>query len=179
MATAGVMLFKGPQARQYTQKPVHRQGGTHTRRPVATVGVATVGVMLFNGPEARRYTQKTVQPQGGMWPPHGSCYFKGLRGMAPALSEISRRWGGVGGGGMGGYPPNPRHGDTLAPPPPGLRERPAVHSMHMHCRPKSHRAPPWRPVSLKIGPQLKSNQIKSPPLGGVGRGERGEGRGPR
>ena len=27
MATAGVLLFKGPQARRYTQKVVHTQGG--------------------------------------------------------------------------------------------------------------------------------------------------------
>ena len=39
MATAGVMLFKGPQARRCTQKAVHTQGGTHKRRPVATAGV--------------------------------------------------------------------------------------------------------------------------------------------
>ena len=45
MATAGVMLFKGPQARRYTQKAVHTQGGTHKRR-----FVATAGVMLLNGP---------------------------------------------------------------------------------------------------------------------------------
>ena len=61
MATAGVLLFKGPQARQCTQKAEHtkgglwppqgscylrghRQGGTHTKR-----SVATAGVMLFEG----------------------------------------------------------------------------------------------------------------------------------
>ena len=44
MATAGVLLFKGPQARQYTQKAVHTQGGAHKRR-----SVATAGVMLFKG----------------------------------------------------------------------------------------------------------------------------------
>ena len=44
VATAGVMLFKGPQARRCTQKAVHTQGGAHKRRPVATAGV-----MLFKG----------------------------------------------------------------------------------------------------------------------------------
>ena len=44
MATAGVLLFKGPQARRYTQKAVHTQGGAHKRR-----SVATAGVMLFKG----------------------------------------------------------------------------------------------------------------------------------
>ena len=29
VATAGVMLLKGPQARRYTQQAVHTQGGTH------------------------------------------------------------------------------------------------------------------------------------------------------
>ena len=32
VATAGVMLFKGPQARRCTQKAVHTQGGAHRRR---------------------------------------------------------------------------------------------------------------------------------------------------
>ena len=44
MATAGVMLFKGPQARRYTQKAVHTQGGAYKRR-----SVATAGVVLFKG----------------------------------------------------------------------------------------------------------------------------------
>ena len=60
MATAGVMLLKGPQARRYTQKAVHTQGGTHKRR-----SLATAGVMLLKGPQARRYTQKAVHTQGG------------------------------------------------------------------------------------------------------------------
>ena len=33
----------------------------------------------------------------------------------------------------------------------------------MQSRRDSHRAPPGRPVSLKIGPQIKSNQIPPPP----------------
>ena len=60
MATAGVMLLKGPQARRYTQKAVHTQGGRHQRR-----SVATAGVMSLKGPQARRYTQKAVHTQGG------------------------------------------------------------------------------------------------------------------
>ena len=59
MATAGVMLLKGPQARQYTQKAVHTQGGTHKRR-----SVATARVMLFKGLQARRDTKKAVHTQG-------------------------------------------------------------------------------------------------------------------
>ena len=86
-------LVLGPQARRYTQKAVHTQGGTHKRRSVATAGVtllkgpqakrytqkavhtqggthkrrsvATAGVMLLKGPQARRYTQKAVHTQGG------------------------------------------------------------------------------------------------------------------
>ena len=53
-------LVKGPQARRYTQKAVHTQGGTHKRR-----SVATAGVMLLKGPQARRYTQKAVHTKGG------------------------------------------------------------------------------------------------------------------
>ena len=118
MATAGVMLFKGPQARWYTQKAVHTQGGTHKRRSVATARVllfkgpqarrytekavhtqggthkrrpvATAGVLLFKGPQARRYTQKAVHTKGGLWPPQESCYLRGVRGLAPASSEASR-----------------------------------------------------------------------------------------
>ena len=51
VATAGVMLSRGPRARRYTQMAVLTQGGTHQRR-----SVATAGVMLFQGPQARRYT---------------------------------------------------------------------------------------------------------------------------
>ena len=69
MATAGVMLFKGPQARRYTQKAVRTGGGTHKRRYVATAGF-----MLLKGPQARRYTKKAVHTKGGLWPPRESCY---------------------------------------------------------------------------------------------------------
>ena len=69
VATAGVMLLKGPQARRYTQKAVHTQGGTHKRR-----SVATAGVVLLKGPQARRYTQKAVHTKGGLWPLQASCY---------------------------------------------------------------------------------------------------------
>ena len=82
MATAGVMLLKGPQARRYTQKAVHKtavcgrrrshvlegaigkavhtEGGAHNRR-----SMATAGVMLLKGPQARRDTKKAVHTQGG------------------------------------------------------------------------------------------------------------------
>ena len=64
MATAGVMLLKGPQARRYTQKAVHTQGGTHKRR-----SVATAGVMLLKGPQAKWCTHKAEHNKGGLWPP--------------------------------------------------------------------------------------------------------------
>ena len=60
VATAGVMLFRGPQAWRYTQNAVPTQGGAHKRR-----SIATAGVMLFRGPQAWRYTQNAVPTQGG------------------------------------------------------------------------------------------------------------------
>ena len=59
VATARVLLLKGPQARRYTQNAVHTQGGTHKRR-----SVATAGVLLFKGPQAKWCTQKAVHTQG-------------------------------------------------------------------------------------------------------------------
>ena len=57
---------------------------------------------------------------------------------------------------------NPRHGDRPAPPPPRPADAAgcALHAWQadMQSRRDSHRAPPRRPVSLKIGPQIKSNQ---------------------
>ena len=54
VATAGVMLLKGPQAKRYTQKAVHTQGGTHKRRSVATAGVLLLiyrggGLLVYGG----------------------------------------------------------------------------------------------------------------------------------
>ena len=49
VATAGVLLFKGPQARRFTQ------GGAHKRR----------------------CTQKAEHTKGGLWPPQESCYLRG------------------------------------------------------------------------------------------------------
>ena len=77
VATAGVMLFNGPQGRRYTQKAVHTQGGAHKRR-----FVATTGVMLFKGPQVTRCTQRRCTHQaghtkGGLWPPQESCYLRG------------------------------------------------------------------------------------------------------
>ena len=72
VATAGVLLFKGPQARQCTHKAVHTQGGKHKRR-----SVATAGVMLVEGPQARRCTHKAEHTKGGLWPPQESCYLRG------------------------------------------------------------------------------------------------------
>ena len=75
-------------------------------------------------------------------------------------------------------PPQREVRDLLPPPPlltqpaarrlacptqPADAARCAPHawSADMQSRRDSHRAPPKRPVSLKIGPQIKSNQIKS------------------
>ena len=69
MATAGVMLLKWPQARRYTQKAVHTQGGTHNMRPMATGGV-----LLLRGPQARRCTHKAEHTKGDLFPPEESCY---------------------------------------------------------------------------------------------------------
>ena len=88
VATAGVMLFKGPQARRYTQKAVHTQGGTHKRR-----SVATAGVMLFKGPQARWCTRKAVHTQG-----RGGR--GGGRGGKGARGGVVKK---VGGGGVGSY----------------------------------------------------------------------------
>ena len=84
MATAGVMLLKGPQARRYTRNAVHTQGGATQGRTHKRRSVATAGVMLLKGPQARRYTKKAVHTQGGahkaehtkggLWPPQESCY---------------------------------------------------------------------------------------------------------
>ena len=61
-------------------------------------------------------------------------------------------------------PPNPRHDGEPAPPPArgGGWGRAACMAADMQSCRDSHRAPPGRPVSLKIGLQIKSNQIKSP-----------------
>ena len=65
-------------------------------------------------------------------------------------------------------PPHPTRGTAtgLPPPPPprpAVAARCALHAWpaDMQSRRDSHRAPPRRPVSLRIGPQIKSNQIKS------------------
>ena len=60
MATAGVMLLKGPQARRYTQKAVHTQGGTHKRRSVATAESCYERGHRQGGTHTRRNTQKAV-----------------------------------------------------------------------------------------------------------------------
>ena len=56
-------------------------------------------------------------------------------------------------------PPRPTRGTTASlPPPPAAAARCALHAWPadmQSCR-DSHRAPPGRPVSLKIGPQIKS-----------------------
>ena len=105
MATAGVMLFKGPQARRCTQKAVHTQGGTHKRRPVATAGV-----LLFKGPQARRYTQKAVHTQGGTHKRRSVAtarvmLFKGGAGAGTRVEQselsVERSEPKVGGGGRG------------------------------------------------------------------------------
>ena len=55
--------MKGPQARRYTQKAVHTQGGTHKRR-----SVATAGVMLFKGGAGAGPRVERSEPKvGGGW----------------------------------------------------------------------------------------------------------------
>ena len=63
-------------------------------------------------------------------------------------------------------PPCPGHGGAACPPPPPGPRAWTGSASHawpadMQSGRDSHRAPPRRPVSLKIGPQIKSNQIKS------------------
>ena len=77
MATAGVMLLKGPQARRYTQKAVHstgglwpprescylrghRQGGTHKRRCTQQAVCGHRKSHVIEGP-----TGKAVHTEGG------------------------------------------------------------------------------------------------------------------
>ena len=107
MATAGVMLFKGPQARRCTHKVVHTQGGlwpphescylrghrqgNANRRRCTHKAVHTHGGLWppqescyfrghrQGGAHTRRCTQKAVHTQGGLWPPQESCYFRGHR----------------------------------------------------------------------------------------------------
>ena len=50
-----------------THKAVHTQGGARTRQCIHNAG----------------------HTQGGLWPPQESCYLRGVRGLAPALSEAS------------------------------------------------------------------------------------------
>ena len=106
VATEGVLLFKGPQARRHTQKAVHTQGGTHKRR-----SVATTGVMLFKGPQATRYTQKAMHTQGGAHERRfvataGVMLFKGGAGAGSRVERSEPYVEGsepkVGGGGTGG-----------------------------------------------------------------------------
>ena len=71
VATAGVMLLKGPKARWYTQKAVHTQGGAHTRRNTQKAvcghrrshvieGATGKVVHTDGGAHTRRNTQKAV-----------------------------------------------------------------------------------------------------------------------
>ena len=76
------MLFKGPQARRYTQKVVHTQGRTHKRRPVATAGVTTTWVpliMVWLNPcnEAAPWVSKEAVPYPGLrFDPRGGAFLK-------------------------------------------------------------------------------------------------------
>ena len=60
VATAGVVLFKGPQARRYTQRWLHTQGGAHTKRNTQK---AVRGQRMSHVIE--RATGKAVRIQGG------------------------------------------------------------------------------------------------------------------
>ena len=94
VATAGVILFKGPQARRYTQNTVPTQGGAHKRRYIATAGV-----MLFKGPQARRCTQNAVPTQRGAHKRRsvataGVMFFRGSK-KGTLLFKEAHRVGGV------------------------------------------------------------------------------------
>ena len=63
---------------------------------------------------------KAVHTEGGLWPPHESCYFRGVWGLAPAsskasrlLSEARRRGLGGGGGAYVAIPPTEEAGKEL------------------------------------------------------------------
>ena len=58
-------------------------------------------------------------------------------------------------------PPQPAAWRQACPPPPPRADADGhcMHGQPLCSRRDSHRAPPRRPVSLKIGPQIKSNQI--------------------
>ena len=70
VATAGVMLFKGPQARRYTE------GGAHTRWNTPKGGMWPLQVSCYlgghrhGGTHRRRCTHKAEQTKGHLWPPH-------------------------------------------------------------------------------------------------------------
>ena len=63
-------------------------------------------------------------------------------------------------------PPSTARRQACPPPRPADAAVCAQHAWpaDMQSHRDSHRAPPRRPVSLKIGPQIKSNQINSPKL---------------
>ena len=63
MATARVLLFKGSQARRYTQKAVHTQGGTHKTRSVASAGVMLVKGGARAGPRVERSEPSVEQSE--------------------------------------------------------------------------------------------------------------------
>ena len=77
-----------------------------------TGGVRGGGVRKgrFGGPHTTRCTHKAAHTPSSMWPPHESCYLRGVRGLAPSSSEASRLssvasrrvGGGVRGGGVQG-----------------------------------------------------------------------------
>ena len=105
VATTGVMLLKGPQARRWKQKAVptqgslwppqescylrgHMQGGTQTRlctnKPEHTEGGLWPSqqscYLRGNRPDGtprRRCTLKALHREGGLWPPHESCHLRG------------------------------------------------------------------------------------------------------
>ena len=71
MATAGVILFKGPQARRYTRNAVHTQGGAYTMRNARKAvcghrsshfmkGAIGKAVRAEGGAHTKRNTEKAV-----------------------------------------------------------------------------------------------------------------------
>ena len=82
VATAGVMLFKGPQARRCTHKAEHPKGGLWPPQ-----GSCYLRGHRQGGAHTRRNKQKAVcgcphkaeHTKGGLWPPQESCYLRGHR----------------------------------------------------------------------------------------------------
>ena len=73
-AGAGVILFRGPQARRYTHNAVHTKGGLWPPQESSYLGGHRQG-----STHTTRCTHKARHIKGGLWPPQESCYLRGHR----------------------------------------------------------------------------------------------------